>query len=281
MDPVLKEILETEMTYVDNLAILVRIHTQYPIFSNLPNINTVNTKLLALLQTNTLYGLVFVQIAPFFKVYSIYARNFNSILAQIRENPNIPNHVESLALTPIQRIPRYRLLLEQLAKHCPPGHQDYLNIQTALDMVRDVATFLNDTLKSHQYAMEMIELSKSLVGYDTLITPGRFLVKKVNVTKISRKSLQNRTLLLFNDLIIFTSPGIITNSLVFHQDFPLDSVKVSDGPMDNSALIFTRSKSFRVQFDDVAAKDDFFSCFRNSVQEFEKSRKSLKKGILI
>lgn len=47
---------------------------------------------------------------------------------------------------PIQRIPRYVMLLSDLLKHTEPNHLDYKNISTGLNKVQGVATYINENV---------------------------------------------------------------------------------------------------------------------------------------
>jgi len=46
-------------------------------------------------------------------------------------------------IMPIQRIPRYRMLLEVLVKFTPQDHSDFKHLNEALEVVRDVANYIN------------------------------------------------------------------------------------------------------------------------------------------
>ena len=46
-------------------------------------------------------------------------------------------------IMPIQRIPRYRMLLEVLVGSTPEEHSDYKQLSEALGVVRDVANYIN------------------------------------------------------------------------------------------------------------------------------------------
>ena len=52
-------------------------------------------------------------------------------------------------MTPIQRIPRYKLLLENYLKQLPDDAVDRKEAETALDLIADAATHSNDTLKTN------------------------------------------------------------------------------------------------------------------------------------
>jgi hypothetical protein len=48
---------------------------------------------------------------------------------------------------PIQRVPRYELLLRELLKITPPNHSDYDNIVLALEKIKSLAAFVNRWVK--------------------------------------------------------------------------------------------------------------------------------------
>lgn len=54
----------------------------------------------------------------------------------------------SFLLTPIQRLPRYVLLLRQLSKHTDPGHPDSFHIESALETMKQMINILNDSIQS-------------------------------------------------------------------------------------------------------------------------------------
>jgi hypothetical protein len=54
--------------------------------------------------------------------------------------------LESLLIAPVQRVPRYRLLLKEMLKHTTPAHVDYEPIQQALDVVEYLCDSINHSL---------------------------------------------------------------------------------------------------------------------------------------
>jgi hypothetical protein len=83
------------------------------------------------------------------KVYSLYVNNLSTSTQKIQEYLRNPlylaflldnglntDNLESLLIKPVQRIPRYVLLLEDLLKNTWPSHRDYENIRSALEKIR-------------------------------------------------------------------------------------------------------------------------------------------------
>ena len=71
--------------------------------------------------------------------------------AFLREAAALPEsegqNLLALLLTPIQRIPRYRLLLGDLLKSTPADHPDHKDLEEAYRIAHDVANFINQSLK--------------------------------------------------------------------------------------------------------------------------------------
>jgi hypothetical protein len=48
--------------------------------------------------------------------------------------PEVNNKLSSLLITPIQRVPRYKLLLKEVLRHTIPRQQDYIILQGSLNI---------------------------------------------------------------------------------------------------------------------------------------------------
>lgn len=73
---------------------------------------------------------------------------------------------------PIQRIPRYVLLLEDFLKHTPPNHLDFENVDAALKKVKDVAMLINEKKRQAEEFSILIDIFNRLdppdeVGQDS------------------------------------------------------------------------------------------------------------------
>jgi len=51
--------------------------------------------------------------------------------------------LESLLITPVQRIPRYEMLLKDLLKHTWPSHPDHQDLVLALSKIQSTAKYNN------------------------------------------------------------------------------------------------------------------------------------------
>ena len=101
-----------------------------------------NKELLSAMEiSNDKIGQVFLDLAPYLKFYSTYANDFkqatNLVEEQLAKNkpfrlfmerqesrPEVCKKLNALLITPVQRIPRYKLLLDDIIKNTPRYHPD-------------------------------------------------------------------------------------------------------------------------------------------------------------
>ncbi|KAI9291816.1 Dbl homology domain-containing protein [Neoconidiobolus thromboides FSU 785] len=322
------EILNTERTYLAGLELIettfykplleasqsnnpiIESKRIADIFSNLMGILAVNREFLSQLETrlvknewcpkNGLIGDIFCQLAPYFRMYSLYVKNFNSALAVISEQmgksvafatflkdkkiveqcKGLP--FESYLILPVQRIPRYKLLIEDLIKRTHSSHVDYDNLVKGLDIVSKAATFVNETIRQHEMFMDMLLIQKSLQGFnENLLIPGRKLIKKGSVYKICRKNHQLRVFFLFSDILIYGSGNPDSDStLVFHRKVDLEVVKIVDVPdtdnIKNLFQIISQEKSFAAYCDTIKEKQSWLDAFNTTIKELHSNKKTLK-----
>ena len=141
------EIKSSEKTYRNNLSAFAKQHlptllnTMFPALdkrqrsrvdslfsSNLHQIILLNSEFDRLLTTCSI-STAFLSILPFLApTYAEYARVFNSVIqypfSQSANRLDLLSHL----LLPIQRIPRYQMLLHELLKHTPDSDPEYSKI---------------------------------------------------------------------------------------------------------------------------------------------------------
>ena len=99
-------------------------------------------------------------------------------------------------LKPVQRIPQYRLLLDDYLKHLNPDSCDYLDTCNALQIVSQVAEHANNSMKSNENISKLLSIQNSIIGGTEIIKPGRVFIKEGELMKLSRKGMQERWFIL-------------------------------------------------------------------------------------
>lgn len=127
---------------------------------------------------------------------------------------------------PIQRIPRYKLLLHRLLKlsHDERSHDvdsDHA-LSNAVEKVSAAATLINETIRRHEYRMDPLLFNHSPDFAIFMSSPNRFFIRNGKLVKVSRKRPEAIVLHLFNDLLVY-SDVLLTGALRTRRSIPLSS----------------------------------------------------------
>ncbi|GAB5364413.1 hypothetical protein AAMO2058_000968000 [Amorphochlora amoebiformis] len=159
-------------------------------------------------------GEVLNEKAPYFKMYTQYLNGYDAAIDAITENRRKNRKFEkflskqrkgdvrekrkwkymdiaSYLIMPVQRIPRYELLLKEIIKNTPEGDPELPSLNKALVMVREAAQHNNASMKSYQDVQKIVQIQSMLMGElrEKIIQPHRVLCATMegDVTMLSEK----------------------------------------------------------------------------------------------
>lgn len=272
------------------------------IFAHIDSIISVNSELLSRLEArmaewsnNQLLGDIFEEITPYLKVYIQYVNNYDNVQAVLEKNMKKPAFaaslekarknpearsldIQSYLIMPVQRVPRYALLLRDLLKKTPRWHRDYASLKKAQSAVSKVAETINED-KREEESMRKVRSISELLGHkcEDLVQPQRRFVHQGALISDSlffcapaEKELTEPYechLFLFNDLLVIaTKPHqLLATTLVksvlggeeaykVREKLEIDSIKVGQLPRKDEAALY----SFYIQYKNRAP--DHFYC---------------------
>merc|ERR1712137_45951 len=250
-----QELLETEITYVDNLNLLkaafyeplhknsldqsaavISTDDVRNIFGSLNIITPVNKLLLQELRTRLqaseadylLIGEAFQTLAYGLKSYTAYCNDYESarlILARLKKNPDFVVFFEKISqneklrgktlfdfmILPVQRIPRYRMLLQEILKNTWDTHPDYPALRDACTNINSTAQSVEDSQEKFANINKIVSIQQDLrmpkkmekdVG--TLLQADRKFVMEtiVDCSENEEQETHSRKLILFNDILL-------------------------------------------------------------------------------
>ncbi|XP_071492691.1 rho guanine nucleotide exchange factor 39-like [Diadema antillarum] len=235
-EKIVTEIFASERRYLEQLDIVItyfmrplqrlRIVPENDVrimFGDLTAIQAINKELLAHMEEMSI-GEAFLQLAPYIKLYSTYANNFEKAMDLLqewesktsdfnrflREQESKPEcrslSLHALLITPIQRVPRYKLLLKQLLDHTQQSHTDYEKLKDALNNISMVTQGINEYIREHENFQKMLDIQKSLGGRaPKLLLPGRKFIKEGPLMKVTKNGSgsHERMFFLFSDILIY------------------------------------------------------------------------------
>uniref|UniRef100_A0A4W3JM75 Rho guanine nucleotide exchange factor 17 n=1 Tax=Callorhinchus milii TaxID=7868 RepID=A0A4W3JM75_CALMI len=135
----------------------------------------------------------------------------------MRENKE-KQALSDLMIKPVQRIPRYELLIKDLLKHTPEDHPDHSCLLAAQRYVKLLAERINKGKKNAEEAEKeariLLEIESHIEGMMDLLVPHRKFLRQEMVIEVKTvSSKKERSLFLFTDLIICTTLKRKTGSL--------------------------------------------------------------------
>uniref|UniRef100_A0A674PAU7 Si:ch73-212j7.3 n=1 Tax=Takifugu rubripes TaxID=31033 RepID=A0A674PAU7_TAKRU len=232
LDRVLMEIIETERMYVRDLRMIVEDYLAHIIdqcelligpeqvcalFGNIEDIYEFNSELLQALDLcdNDAVAVArcFIMKGEFFEIYTQYCTNYpkycmrkKSLATFFRERQaslkcSLP--LGSYLLKPVQRILKYHLLLQEIAKHFDPEEQGYEVVEEAIYTMTSVAWYINDMKRKHEHAIRLQEVQSLLLNWKgpDLTTYGELVLE--GTFKVHRAK-NERTLFLFDRVLLIT-----------------------------------------------------------------------------
>ena len=220
----------------------------------------------------------------------ISVMKFSNPLQESR--PEVQLRLNALLITPVQRIPRYKMLLEDVIKNTPDCHPDKKSLKEALEQIDALAWHINDQLREHEDSLRMLDIQRSLVGNcPKILAPGRKFVRQGNLMKVPRAggAAQTRYFILFTDAIMYCKVRISTgnqgslvlpksNSLECGLFLPLKTTSV-ETLVGKGVFKLSCGKEELILYsnDENARSEDWVDIIGRTIEKHRKDAATLKK----
>eukprot|EP01114_Cavostelium_apophysatum_P024840 TRINITY_DN988_c0_g1_i3.p1 TRINITY_DN988_c0_g1~~TRINITY_DN988_c0_g1_i3.p1 ORF type:complete len:3117 (+),score=1304.77 TRINITY_DN988_c0_g1_i3:73-9423(+) len=246
-DGKIRELVDTEKTYLEGLKMIVKLFLQSltkvvmqgdtsfitmpkikAMFSNIEVISDLNTLLYENLKdrrerwsNSQKIGDIFLSMAEQFRPpYTQYINNFNISLStyeECKKNPLFEDWIKgrekvrklnALLILPIQRIPRYLLLLKEIIQSTWKDHIDYQDLCKALEKMETLARVINESKGLADEKGKILEIDQSVEPSPRLLrVPSRKYLREGEFIEVmSNKQRIPLYLFLFNDILLFCRP---------------------------------------------------------------------------
>ena len=198
-------------------------------------------------------GDIFLELKDITEAYSTYAQQYprsievfdavcttkacEAFLAKCKEKSRLD--LPSLLITPIQRIPRYNLLLMEYNKHTWAEHKDKPMLATAIATVRTMADTINKSKSQVESELRLKQLCENVRGVpESVVKPGRIVVREATFNDKKRDTV---CLVLFNDAMMWYKPSVGRGKGKFHECLDLWCLKLIPNPDDELSFEIERS----------------------------------------
>ncbi|XP_047397341.1 pleckstrin homology domain-containing family G member 3 isoform X3 [Sciurus carolinensis] len=276
---VVREIVETERMYVQDLRSIVEDYLLKIIdtpglltpeqvsalFGNIESIYALNSQLLRDLDScnsdPVAVASCFVERSQEFDIYTQYCNNYPNSVAALtecmrdkqqakffRDRQELLQHslpLGSYLLKPVQRILKYHLLLQEIAKHFDEEEDGFEVVEDAIVTMTCVAWYINDMKRRHEHAVRLQEIQSLLINwkgpdlttYRELVLEGTFRVHRVR---------NERTFFLFDKTLLITKKR--GDHFVYKGHIPCSSLMLIESTRDSLCFTVTHYKHSKQQY---------------------------------
>ncbi|KAL1789687.1 pleckstrin-likey domain-containing family G member 3 isoform X2 [Sigmodon hispidus] len=276
---VVREIVETERMYVQDLRSIVEDYLLKIIdtpgllkpeqvsalFGNIESIYALNSQLLRDLDScnsdPVAVASCFVERSQDFDIYTQYCNNYPNSVAALtecmqdkqqakffRDRQALLQHslpLGSYLLKPVQRILKYHLLLQEIAKHFDEEEDGFEVVEDAIDTMTCVAWYINDMKRRHEHAVRLQEIQSLLINwkgpdlttYGELVLEATFRVHRVR---------NERTFFLFDKILLITKKR--GDHFVYKGHIPCSSLMLIESTRDSLCFTITHYKHSKQQY---------------------------------
>uniref|UniRef100_A0A8D2CTI3 FYVE, RhoGEF and PH domain containing 3 n=1 Tax=Sciurus vulgaris TaxID=55149 RepID=A0A8D2CTI3_SCIVU len=316
-----QELLHTEETYVRRLHLLDQVfcttlrkagipsEVTTGIFSNISSIYRFHSQfLLPELQrriteewdTNPRLGDILQKLAPFLKMYGEYVKNFDRAVGLVstwtqRSLPKDVIHsiqkqdvcgnltLQHHMLEPVQRVPRYELLLKDYLKRLPRDAPDWKDAERSLELISTAANHSNAAIRKMEKMHKLLEVYEQLGGEEDIVNPANELIKEGHIQKLSAKNgtAQDRHLFLFNSMVLYCVPKLRLMGQKFsvREKMDISGLQVQDSVKPNAAHTFIltgRKRSLELQARTEEEKKEWIQVIQATIEKHKQNSETFR-----
>jgi FYVE/RhoGEF/PH domain-containing protein 5/6 len=321
---VIEEMISTEKTYLNRLEAIVDIFI-IPLrnsgkiidsidiqgqFGYWENIYLLHKDLLSTMMKDfesgdLLLGKLFSGFSPFLKMYKQYLvdyeralsrravlmtsnKKFQEFVEAARLDPKCTGlALESLLIEPVQRIPRYRMLLEQLIKYTSEDHEDFISLTKALVHISEVASGNNEAIRQRENKEKIMSIMMSIEPrsrVNLLDDNDRKLIHEGVLLRQTRRTQKEFQFWLFNDKLLYGEilPGLNLYTLNHYIDLATCRISPGDPTVENFELSFvveSPEKSFVVWAKTTGSRLEWLSNISNTI-DLQRAKIHAETGII-
>ncbi|XP_011353122.1 FYVE, RhoGEF and PH domain-containing protein 2 [Pteropus vampyrus] len=267
---IVQELLETEQAYVARLHLLDQVFFQ---------------ELLKEARSSKAFPEDVVRLI-FSNISSIYQFHAQFFLPELQQRLDDCLTLQHHMLEPVQRIPRYELLLKEYLQKLPAEAIDRADAQKALDMIFSAAQHSNAAITEMERLQELWEVYQRLGLEDDIVDPSNTLLREGPVLKISfrRSDPMERYLFLFNNMLLYCVPRVIQVGAHFQVRTRIDVAgmkvrELTDAEFPHSFLVSGKQRTLELQARSQEEMISWMQACQAAIDQIEKRNETFKAAV--
>ncbi|XP_019307952.2 FYVE, RhoGEF and PH domain-containing protein 4 isoform X4 [Panthera pardus] len=282
------------------------------IFSNISSINVFHSKFLLPelekrmqeWETTPRIGDILQKLAPFLKMYGEYVKGFDNAMELVKNMteriPQFKSVVEEIQrqkvcgsltlqhhmLEPVQRIPRYEMLLKDYLRKLPPDSPDWNDAKKSLEIISTAASHSNSAIRKMENLKKLLEIYEMLGEEEDIVNPSNELIKEGQILKLAARntSAQERYLFLFNNMLLYCVPrfSLVGSKFTVRTRVGIDGMKIVETHNEEYPHTFQvsgKERTLELQASSEQDKEEWIKALQETIDAFHQRHETFRNAI--
>ncbi|XP_077026595.1 FYVE, RhoGEF and PH domain-containing protein 4 isoform X3 [Tamandua tetradactyla] len=282
------------------------------IFSNISSINAFHSKFLLpelekrMQEWETIprIGDILQKLAPFLKMYGEYVKGFDNAMELVKNMteriPQFKSVVEEIQkqkicgnltlqhhmLEPVQRIPRYEMLLKDYLRKLPPDSPEWNDAKKSLEIISTAASHSNSAIRKMENLKKLLEIYEMLGEEEDIVNPSNELIKEGQILKLAARntSAQERYLFLFNNMLLYCVPrfSLVGSKFTVRTRVGIDGMKIVETHNEEYPHTFQisgKERTLELQASSEQDKEEWIKTLQETIDAFHQRHETFRNAI--
>ncbi|XP_037395611.1 FYVE, RhoGEF and PH domain-containing protein 4a isoform X5 [Pygocentrus nattereri] len=279
------------------------------IFSNISSINAFHSQFLlpdlekrmGEWESTPRIGDILQKLTPFLKMYAEYVRNFDKAMELLKQwtdrSPQFKALIQDIQkqevcgsltlqhhmLEPVQRVPRYEMLLKDYLKKLPQDHVDHRDAEKSLEIIAMAATHSNTAIRKSENLKKLLEIYEMLGEEEDIVNASNEFIKEGHILKLAARntSAMDRYLFLFNNMLLYCVPkfSLVGQKFTVRTRIGIDGMKVTETYNEDYPHTFQvsgKERTLELQASSEQDKEDWIKAFQETIEIFHQKNETFK-----
>nr|XP_040030159.1 FYVE, RhoGEF and PH domain-containing protein 4-like isoform X2 [Gasterosteus aculeatus aculeatus] len=245
-------------------------------------------------------GGVLLQHAPFLRMYAYYILNFDQAMELLRtwsERSSVFRDIiqdiqsqevcgsltlQHHMLEPVQRVPRYEMLLRDYLTRLPSDSPDYDRSRESLQIISMAATHSNSALHKAECRKRLLEIYE-MVGEEEVVNPTNEFLREGRLLKLAARntSAMERHLFLFNNFLLCCTPkfSLVGQRFTVRCRIGVDGMQVQQTTNEDHLHTFQvsgKERTLELQASSEQDRDEWIKVIQEAIDVFLKKHETFK-----
>lgn len=248
-------------------------------------------------------GDILQKLTPFLKMYAEYVRNFDKAMELLKQwtdrSPQFKAIIQEIQkqevcgsltlqhhmLEPVQRVPRYEMLLKDYLKKLPQDHVDRRDAEKSLEIIATAATHSNTAIRKSENLKKLLEIYEMLGEEEDIVNASNEFIKEGHILKLAARntSAMDRYLFLFNNMLLYCVPkfSLVGQKFTVRTRIGIDGMKVAETYNEDYPHTFQvsgKERTLELQASSEQDKEDWIKAFQETIEIFLQKNETFKMG---